>query len=48
MDDELAACDRKAAAATDVLARDMTLILPLIGDQPDAVAAARRYERLSR
>jgi len=46
--DELAACDRKAAAATDVLARDMALILPSIGDQPDAVAAARRYERLSR
>ncbi|KTT98580.1 hypothetical protein NS355_08890 [Sphingomonas yabuuchiae] len=46
--DELAACDRKAAAATDVLARDMTLILPSIGDQPDAVAVARRYERLSR
>jgi len=46
--DELAACDRTAAAATDVLARDMTLILPSIGDQPDAVAAARRYERLSR
>ncbi|MEK9212338.1 hypothetical protein, partial [Sphingomonas sp. 2378] len=46
--DELAACDRKAAAATDVLARDMTLILPSIGDQADAVASARRYERLSR
>lgn len=46
--DELSACDRKAAAATDVLARDMALILPSIGDQPDAVAAARRYERLSR
>ncbi|MEK9213337.1 hypothetical protein SM191_19270, partial [Sphingomonas sp. 2378] len=46
--DELAACEKKAAAATDVLARDMTLILPSIGDQPDAVAAARRYERLSR
>ncbi len=46
--DELAACERKAAAATDVLARDMTLILPSIGDQPDVVAAARRYERLSR
>lgn len=46
--DELSACDRTAAAATDVLARDMTLILPLIGDQPDAVLAAQRYERLSR
>ena len=46
--DELSACEKKAAAATDVLARDMTLILPSIGDQPDAVAAARRYERLSR
>ena len=48
VNDELVACETKAETAKTVLARDMALIVPAVGANADALAAARRYERVSR